>query len=97
MNTMPMIGWSLLAPSQRSHFGFCSSPAGRNSFSMRPSSSPLFSLMRISAFGLPVTSSMFFHRPTGEASSAQAEGSGQHGGKRQQARGRARIIGSPVR
>jgi len=69
---MPMIGWSRRSSSHLSHFGFCSSPAARNSFSMRPRYSPLLSLMRTSDFGLPVSSSMVFHKPAGEPSCAPA-------------------------
>jgi hypothetical protein len=46
----------------------------RKTLSILPCSVPFDSVMRISALGLPLTSSMFRHKPTGEALSAHAAG-----------------------
>ena len=69
---MPMIGWSLRASLHFPHSGFCSSDGARYSFSILPVRTPPSSVIRTSAFGLPVLSSMVFQVPTGEVACAHA-------------------------
>jgi hypothetical protein len=69
---MPTIGWSRSLPSQAVHSGFGPSFVS-STCTMRADSVPLpASWMSITAFGLPVASSMLRQRPTGVACCAQA-------------------------
>jgi hypothetical protein len=54
------------------HFGFWSSSGPGRTFTTVPRRVPFVSVMQIRARALPLTSSMFFHTPTGEALSARA-------------------------
>src|SRR6266702_155694 len=70
--TKPITGTFLSAPSHFSHFGLRSSDGPGNTFPIFPCRVPFDSAMRISALGLPLASSIFFHKPIGEVLSVNA-------------------------